>query len=1468
MAGLTIKGTIAGPVTFSAAYSNYITVTPLGAVTSATTAVSGTGTLVNSGLVEGGSYGFRGAGAVIDSGTIAATAAGGFAVSFANAAGNLLGVVPGAVLIGTVAGGGAGNELVFGAGAGIGTIHGLGSHYVNFDQVSIQSGATWASNTYGTLAAGQTLGNSGTLLLTSHLFTYGSLTNAGLVEASFANAILSQGVVTNTGTISQPNGIGGQALFAHDTVVNSGVISGYGNAAVKIVAGVFDNQAGGRVVREANLANSGYGSGLYAKGGVSVVNDGLIAGGVEGVYSAAYPLTNLAQGTITGLTFGVLGTGTVINAGTIAAGNARLDAVTLLAAAGNRVVVDPGAVFVGTIDGGNAIGSGLTSTLEFATGSGAGTFAGLGTHYVDFAQVSIDAGATWLANASNTLAAHETLTNAGSLTASGIFANAGLITATASAAYAVALASGTLTNSATILAAADGALARSGGTLVNGALISAAQTGVIANGGEATNQSGGVVVGGFVGAAVAQAGATLANAGYVSGGQDGVFVLSGASVVNAANATIKGGNAGVVGSGTLVNAGTITAVTAGQFAVSLQSGTDSRLVVDPGAVFAGAVEGGNAIGGAATSTLVFAGGASQGTFSALGSHYADFAAVSIDSNASWIATGTNSVVAGQALTDAGTLANVGQLSVAGNGLLLRGMLANEARATIAGATYAVAGYGTVVNAGTIAALGVSPDAVVLAAGHANRVVVEAGATFIGTVDGGNPLGAASASTLEFGAGTGTINGLGSHYVDFAQISIDLGGTWSVAAGASIAAGQTVSSNGLLVADSTLTNAGLVAAAGYGLDATGGFVTNTGTISAGNLAVLGAGVATLVNTGLLTAGGAAAVSMQTGAVSNAGGGRIVGGSYAGVKLAAATSLTNDAAVSGAVYGVVLSGGVLINDAHGAIAGGALAVSGSGTVINGGTIGQAGAARGAVALAQGAGNRVVVDPGAAFVGAVSGGGAGSTLEFASGAAYGTLSGLGVQYANFAQVSIDGAARWVAAGSNSIVAGQTLTDAGRLAALGTFVNAGLVTGALAGIYYGGGTFTNSGTILSLNVAMHGNGGGGQAVNHGLVSGALSGLLETRGSVTNAADGTIVGGQSGIEGFGTVVDAGTVAAGAGGYAVSFAAGYDNRLVVDPGAVFDGKLGGGNAAGGAATSTLEFAAGSGTLSGFGSSVLDFGQITLDAQADWLLAGTASGFEGGTTISGLSAGSTIELLGTVESFQALAAGMLTLSGGTTLDLPGVAVPIVSNDGVNTFITACFATGTKITVARGEVAVEDLLVGDAVPTVSGRLARVSWIGHRRTDLRRHPSPGDVMPVRVRAGALGNGAPVRDLVLSPDHAVLVDGCLVPIRHLVNNVSIVQETRDSVTYWHVELDRHDVLLAEGLACESYLDTGNRCAFDNAPGAVAMTPDFARRVWVAEGCAPILTDAADPSLRALHLRLLARAGRRRESGAALRRA
>jgi hypothetical protein len=185
---------------------------------------------------------------------------------------------------------------------------------------------------------------------------------------------------------------------------------------------------------------------------------------------------------------------------------------------------------------------------------------------------------------------------------------------------------------------------------------------------------------------------------------------------------------------------------------------------------------------------------------------------------------------------------------------------------------------------------------------------------------------------------------------------------------------------------------------------------------------------------------------------------------------------------------------------------------------------------------------------------------------------------------------------------------------------------------------------------------------------------------------------------------------------------------------------------------------------------------------------------------------------------------------------------------------CFASGTHIATPTGAVAVESLKSGDLVLSAFGGAVPVVWLGHRTVQCDRHPRRQDVDPVTVSAGAFGPGLPVRDLVLSPDHSVYVDGVLIPVRYLVNGATIRQVRVPSVTYWHVELPAHDVVLAEGLPAESYLDTGNRGAFANGGGAVQLHPDFSLRVWEAEACAELVVEG--PRLTAVRKQLVTEAG------------
>ena len=181
----------------------------------------------------------------------------------------------------------------------------------------------------------------------------------------------------------------------------------------------------------------------------------------------------------------------------------------------------------------------------------------------------------------------------------------------------------------------------------------------------------------------------------------------------------------------------------------------------------------------------------------------------------------------------------------------------------------------------------------------------------------------------------------------------------------------------------------------------------------------------------------------------------------------------------------------------------------------------------------------------------------------------------------------------------------------------------------------------------------------------------------------------------------------------------------------------------------------------------------------------------------------------------------------------------SASGILLTTTACFAPGTGITTTKGRIAIEDITVGTEIDTKSGR-RHVIWTGKRSVDLTRHPTPHDVMPIRIRAGAFAKGHPSQDLILSPEHAIYTDliptGALIPIRHLLNGYSIRQETRASITWHHLELDQHDIVQAENLPVETYLDTGNRHDFEGN-GPTAMAPLFLGSDHaMLPPCAPIL--------------------------------
>jgi len=252
------------------------------------------------------------------------------------------------------------------------------------------------------------------------------------------------------------------------------------------------------------------------------------------------------------------------------------------------------------------------------------------------------------------------------------------------------------------------------------------------------------------------------------------------------------------------------------------------------------------------------------------------------------------------------------------------------------------------------------------------------------------------------------------------------------------------------------------------------------------------------------------------------------------------------------------------------------------------------------------------------------------------------------------------------------------------------------------------------------------------------------------------------------------------------------------------------------------------------------------------------------TINGFATGDTIDL----TSIQ-YTNGQPTLNGSDVLSFTEGGTPYTLNFDSSvtgdTFVAksdnasgtlielqaACYLAGTRIATPRGDVAIEDLAVGDFALTANGEARPIRWLGWRALKGSRHPHPELVLPVRVAAHAFGEELPQRDLWLSPGHNIAVDGVLMPISALVNGISVAQTDADSVVYWHLELDSHDVVLAEGLPAESYLDCGNRAAFANGGDFVEAHPDFLPRDW-RETCLPLVKEG--PQVEAVKARLLAR--------------
>ncbi len=241
--------------------------------------------------------------------------------------------------------------------------------------------------------------------------------------------------------------------------------------------------------------------------------------------------------------------------------------------------------------------------------------------------------------------------------------------------------------------------------------------------------------------------------------------------------------------------------------------------------------------------------------------------------------------------------------------------------------------------------------------------------------------------------------------------------------------------------------------------------------------------------------------------------------------------------------------------------------------------------------------------------------------------------------------------------------------------------------------------------------------------------------------------------------------------------------------------------------------------------------------------------------------------GVIANFTAGDRIAVDTDGAATFSIDGSIVSVIQNGNTvgtltvdvaagTTLTTAdfvdtnelCFCAGSLIRTPGGEVPVERLAVGDTVLTWDGGTRPITWIGVGRV-LATRGRRSAATPVIVRKNALADNVPARDLHVTKGHSLYLDGVLIPVEFLVNHRSILWDDRaQEVSLYHVELDRHDVMVANGAPAESYRDDGNRWLFQNANSAWDQPPQAT--------CAPVLTGG--PIVDAAWTHLMDRAGPR----------
>jgi len=178
---------------------------------------------------------------------------------------------------------------------------------------------------------------------------------------------------------------------------------------------------------------------------------------------------------------------------------------------------------------------------------------------------------------------------------------------------------------------------------------------------------------------------------------------------------------------------------------------------------------------------------------------------------------------------------------------------------------------------------------------------------------------------------------------------------------------------------------------------------------------------------------------------------------------------------------------------------------------------------------------------------------------------------------------------------------------------------------------------------------------------------------------------------------------------------------------------------------------------------------------------------------------------------------------------------------------CFLSGSMIRMLNGEIAVEDLRIGDEVLTYDWVAQKeivksVRWVGNKQMIVKAGlPDDEAGYPVRICKDAIADGVPYKDLLITPEHCLFFEGKFVPARMLVNGSSIYYDhSITDYTYYHIETEDHSVIWADGMLTESYLDTGNRSSFKQHGNFVLFNKPSTPKSWNKDASAALTVDPA----------------------------